>query len=165
MAVISTGYPFNSNEFSPEGKYLVITNGNIQDSFTNVDESVGNRITLLDRKILDSYILDIGDILITMDGTVGRTAKVAGNGLILAQRVGRVKPIGNTEFMYQALSTGDFSKAMTELSHGGTIKHISLNEISLFEFKSPVREREQNTVGKLLYLFDTLLSLHQRKPF
>ena len=163
MAVISTGYPFNSNEFSPEGKYLVITNGNIQDSFTNVDESVGNRITLLDRKILDSYILDIGDILITMDGTVGRTAKVAGNGLILAQRVGRVKPIGNTEFMYQALSTGDFSKAMTELSHGGTIKHISLNEISLFEFKSPVREREQNTVGKLLYLFDTLLSLHQRK--
>jgi len=163
MAVISTGYPFNSNEFSPEGKYLVITNGNIQDSSTNVDESVGNRITLLDRKILDSYILDIGDILITMDGTVGRTAKVAGNGLILAQRVGRVKPIGNTEFMYQALSTGDFSKAMTELSHGGTIKHISLNEISLFEFKSPVREREQNTVGKLLYLFDTLLSLHQRK--
>ena len=163
MAVISTGYPFNSNEFSPEGKYLVITNGNIQDSFTNVDESVGNRITLLDRKILDSYILDIGDILITMDGTVGRTAKVAGNGLILAQRVGRVKPIGNTEFMYQALSTGDFSKAMTELSHGGTIKHISLNEISLFEFKSPVREREQNTVGKFLYLFDTLLSLHQRK--
>ena len=163
MAVISTGYPFNSNEFSPEGKYLVITNGNIQDSFTNVDESVGNRITLLDRKILDSYILDIGDILITMDGTVGRTAKVAGNGLILAQRVGRVKPIGNTEFMYQALSTGDFSKAMTELSHGGTIKHISLNEISLFEFKSPVREREQNTVGKFLYLFDSLLSLHQRK--
>ena len=163
MAVISTGYPFNSNEFSPEGKYLVITNGNIQDSFTNVDESVGNRITLLDRKILDSYILDIGDILITMDGTVGRTAKVAGNGLILAQRVGRVKPVGNTEFMYQALSTGDFSKAMTELSHGGTIKHISLNEISLFEFKSPVREREQNTVGKFLYLFDSLLSLHQRK--
>ena len=163
MAVISTGYPFNSNEFSPEGKYLVITNGNIQDSSTNVDESVGNRITLLDRKILDSYILDIGDILITMDGTVGRTAKVAGNGLILAQRVGRVKPIGNTEFMYQALSTGDFSKAMTELSHGGTIKHISLNEISLFEFKSPVREREQNAVGKFLYLFDSLLSLHQRK--
>ena len=163
MAVISTGYPFNSNEFSTEGKYLVITNGNIQDSSTNVDESVGNRITLLDRKILDSYILDIGDILITMDGTVGRTAKVAGNGLILAQRVGRVKPIGNTEFMYQALSTGDFSKAMTELSHGGTIKHISLNEISLFEFKSPVREREQNTVGKFLYLFDTLLSLHHRQ--
>jgi len=163
MAVISTGYPFNSNEFSPEGKYLVITNGNIQDSFTNVDESVGNRITLLDRKILDSYILDIGDILITMDGTVGRTAKVAGNELILAQRVGRVKPIGNTEFMYQALSTGDFSKAMTELSHGGTIKHISLNEISLFEFKSPVREREQNTVGKFLYLFDSFISLHQRK--
>ena len=163
MAVISTGYPFNSNEFSPEGKYLVITNGNIQDSSTNVDVSVGNRIKLLDRKILDSYILDIGDILITMDGTVGRTAKVAGNGMILAQRVGRVKPIGNTEFMYQALSTGDFSKAMTELSHGGTIKHISLNEISLFEFKSPVREREQNTVGKFLYLFDSLLSLHQRK--
>ena len=109
------------------------------------------------------YLLDIGDILITMDGTVGRSAKVVEYKQILAQRVGRLKAKIDKEFLYQMLNTGGFSKRMLELSHGGTIKHISLKEISSFTAYISRNIEEQRQIGDFLTHFDSLISLHQRK--
>ena len=163
ISKVSTGYPFDSKDFSDDGKYLVITNGNIQDDSATVNSSIGNHITIDDEKIKSAYLLDIGDILVTMDGTVGRTAKVAENGQILAQRVGRIKASDNEEFLYQWLNTGAFSKAMLELSHGGTIKHISLDEIRSFESPVPGNPNERQKVGEYFRNLDSLITLHQRK--
>ena len=163
LADISTGYPFDSEEFQENGRYLVITNGNIQDDFSEVVSTVGNRIDLNNRRYLTQFILNVGDILVTMDGTVGRTAKVAHNEQILAQRVGRLISNIDNEYLYQSLNTGDFSNSMIETSHGGTIKHISLKEIGNYCFFVSPNKAEQKTIGLILKNIDTLITLHQRE--
>ena len=163
LSNVSTGFPFDSKDFADDGQYLVITNGNIQDASQNVDGSVGNRISVFDEKIVSTYLLNVGDILVTMDGTVGRTAKVIEKKQILAQRVGRIKATINGEFLYQWLNTGTFSRRMTELSHGGTIKHISLEEMRSFDSLIPCSDREQLLIGSFLGYFDNLITLHQHK--
>ena len=160
---ISTGFPFDSDSFTEDGNYLVITNGNIQDNSSIVDSTIGNHISVFDEDIISKYVLNVDDILVTMDGTVGRTAKVSKENMILAQRVGRLKATEDSEFIYQLLNAGNFSKDMLRKSHGGTIKHISLSEISSFETLFPVDKRERSKIGNHFKQLDTLIALHQRK--
>ena len=160
---ISTGFPFDSDSFTEDGNYLVITNGNIQDNSSIVVSTIGNHISVFDEDIISKYVLNVDDILVTMDGTVGRTAKVSKENMILAQRVGRLKATEDSEFIYQLLNAGNFSKDMLRKSHGGTIKHISLSEISSFETLFPVDKRERSKIGNHFKQLDTLIALHQRK--
>jgi len=160
---IRTGFPFDSSKFDYNGKYLVITNGNIQDESYYVDFNNGNRIDISDENILRNYLLNIGDILVTMDGTVGRTAKVTVKGLILAQRVGRLTEPYNYEFLYQALNSGSFAKDMEMISHGGTVKHVSLGEIGEYSLTVTINSEERKFIGALFENLDNLITLHQRK--
>lgn len=162
-AIVTTGFPFDSTEFSSSGAFLVITNGNIQNDSAVVDGKTGNRIATDKISCLSQYILNVGDILITMDGTVGRTAKVIDTHQILAQRVCRLVAKNNNEFLYQSLNTGSFLEAMTTISHGGTIKHISLSEISNYIFLIPKNLEEQAKIGSYLKKLDDLIAQHQQQ--
>lgn len=162
-AIVSTGFPFDSAEFSCSGDLLVITNGNIQNSSSAVDGKVGNRIASEKVTSLNQHILNIGDVLVTMDGSVGRTAKVIDSRQILAQRVGRLVAKNNTEFLYQSLNTGAFLDAMTTISHGGTIKHISLTEIGSYMLLVPKNIEEQEKIGSYLQKLDALIYQHQQQ--
>ncbi len=162
-ALVSTGFPFDSANFSDSGDFLVITNGNIQNNSAEVEGKTGNRIATDKIVGLSQYILNAGDILVTMDGSVGRTAKVVATHQILAQRVGRLIAKNNTEFLYQLLNTGTFLEKMTTISHGGTIKHISLSEISNYELLVPTTVEEQIKIGSYLKQFDDLIAQHQQQ--
>lgn len=162
-ATIKTGYPFDSNDFDDDGEYLVITNGNIQNDSPSVNSSLGNRIEIENNAILSEYVLNPNDILVTMDGTVGRTAKVLEQKQILAQRVGRLIANSEPEFLYQLLNTGTFFKEMALLSHGGTIKHISLTEISCYRDYMPSYREEKEKIGTFFQNLDNLITLHQRE--
>ena len=157
---ISTGYPFDSQDFNENGEYLVITNGNIQENTPFVLNNVGNRIDLDDS--LKKYILDIDDLLITMDGTVGRVSIVVDNKLVLAQRVCRIKS-NEPYYIYQLLSKNDFIRSMNKIGHGGTIKHISLSEISEYQAFYPKSQKERIKISSVLTNYDELITLHQRK--
>ena len=157
---ISTGYPFDSQDFNENGEYLVITNGNIQENTPFVLNNVGNRIDLDDS--LKKYILDIDDLLITMDGTVGRVAIVVDNKLVLAQRVCRIKS-NEPYYIYQLLSKNDFIQSMDKIGHGGTIKHISLSEISEHKAFYPKSQKERIKISTVLTNYDKLITLHQCK--
>jgi type I restriction enzyme S subunit len=163
MATIKTGFPIDSNKFNDNGEYLVITNGNIQNDSHTVDNSNGNRIDIENNASLSEYVLNPNDILVTMDGTVGRTAKVVEQKQILAQRVGRLTAKLETEFLYQFLNTGKFFKEMSLISHGGTIKHISLSEISIFISYMPSYREEQKKIGTFFKHLDTLITLQKRE--
>ncbi len=163
VAEISTGYPFDSNCFNDNGDFLVITNGNIQNDFYSVDNSIGNRIDIENNAKLIEYVLNINDILVTMDGTVGRTAKVLEQKQILAQRVGRLTAKLDAEFLYQFFNTGKFFKKMSLISHGGTIKHISLTEIGDYKDFMPKSIEEQKKIGRYFAYIDTITILHQSK--
>lgn len=159
-AIITTGFPFESSNFSDSGEYLVVTNGNIQNEAPYVDESMGNRITIDKDTPLSKYILNNGDILVTMDGSAGRTAKVNMKNQILAQRVGRLVAKSNAEFLYQSLNTGLFLRVMASIAHGGTIKHISLSEIGDFTLRVPASSEEQKKIGDYFRVLDELISQH-----
>lgn len=160
QAYITTGFPFNSSKFSISGDYLVITNGNIQNEDPFVDNKIGNRVTISNSAFLRKYILNSGDILVTMDGSVARSAKVNQERLILAQRVGRLTANSDPEFLYQSLNTGAFLKSMTEISSGGTIKHITLVDIGNFRLKFPPIVEEQQKIGAYFRKLDELISQH-----
>lgn len=160
-SIVSTGFPFDSNDFDESGEYLVVTNGNIQNNLPIVDASIGNRIDVEENSKLNEYILDTGDILVTMDGTVGRVAKVLDKKQILAQRVGRLTAKWESEFLYQLLCRVEFFKTMTLISHGGTIKHISLNEIGSYKSFFPKDIEEQTKIGNFFKQLDELLNQHQ----
>ncbi|MBY7897939.1 restriction endonuclease subunit S [Vibrio fluvialis] len=162
-AVVTTGYPFDSADFSEDGDLLVVTNGNIQNSSSAVDGKVGNRIASEKVTHLNQYKLNFGDILVTMDGSVGRTAKVIDRNQILAQRVGRLVARNDTEFLYQSLNTGAFLETMTTISHGGTIKHISLSEIGSYIVHVPKDLNEQAKIGAYLKKLDDLIERHHKQ--
>ena len=157
---IDTGCPFDSKDFDENGKYLVITNGNIQDDTTFVNSNDCNRITIDEKS---SYHLKKGEILITMDGTVGRSAIVNDYGMVLAQRVGRLKPIINGYFLYYLLNTGNFSKTMIAIGHGGTIKHISLDEIGSYKLRVAKSDKEQTRIASLFTSLDKQISCSEAK--
>ncbi|MFH7010474.1 restriction endonuclease subunit S [Flavobacterium sp. FlaQc-52] len=159
LASVSTGYPFDSKTFTDKGEYLVITNGNIQNNSSTVDNSKGNRINIYEAT--RHYVLDINEVLVTMDGTVGRTAKVINNKQVLAQRVGRLKAFFDSEFLYQFLNTGKFFNEMKIKSHGGTIKHISLTEIADYKSYVPQSETEQSKIGQYFKNLDIQIELLQ----
>ena len=159
-AEITTGFPFKSSDFSESGTYLVVTNGNIQNETAFVDSSCGSRISIQNLSGLNQFILQVGDILVTMDGSVGRTAKVRETNQILAQRVGRLVAKLDSEFLYQSLNTGAFLKEMTTISHGGTIKHISLSEIGDYIFLAPCDLEEQKIIGRYFHQLDELIFRH-----
>ncbi|WP_273707570.1 restriction endonuclease subunit S [Leuconostoc mesenteroides] len=163
LTLVLTGFPFKNEDFVDNGKYLVITNGNIQNESSTVDVSLGNRVDDLSDEIKERYYLNKNDILVTMDGTVGRTAKVVDDNMILAQRVARLVANKNTEFVYQWLNQGSFFNEMTKVSHGGTIKHISLNEISNYSATVPSNNIEQQKIGSFFKQLDDTIALHQRK--
>ncbi|MBZ1508608.1 restriction endonuclease subunit S [Leuconostoc mesenteroides] len=163
LASVLTGFPFKNEDFVANGKYLVITNGNIQNDSSVVDVLLGNSIDDISDEIKERYYLNKNDILVTMDGTVGRTAKVVDDNLILAQRVGRLVSNTNPEFVYQWLNHGSFFNEMTKVSHGGTIKHISLNEISNYRSTVPSNNIEQQKIGAFFKQLDITIDLHQQK--
>ena len=162
ISEISTGFPFDSQEFNDEGEYLVITNSNIQDDSPIVLSNIGNRINIDYGR--EKYILDKDDLLITMDGNVGRIAKVIDDRLVLAQRVCRMKS-GEPSFLYQLLSGSNFIQIMNKISHGGTIKHISLSEIAEYQCYYPQNEKERDYIGIVLGDIDNLITLHQEESF
>ena len=163
IAYISTGYPFESKSFEEGGEYLVITNGNIQNESPFVDNAIGSRINIMNNPIYNDYVLIKGDILVTMDGTVGRIAKVNDEKQILAQRVGRIQALEDSEFLYQLLCTGNFIKNMTLLSTGGTIRHITLRNIMNYRDLIPSTIKEQTKIGSFFQNLDKLISLQQKK--
>lgn len=160
---IKTGYPFDSIDFSEDGIFRVITNVNIQDNSATVDNSLGNRVNIYDKQLIEEYVLKTGDILVTMDGTVGRTAKVADHHMVLAQRVGRLIANGDTEFVYQLLNVGSFYKRMAITSVGGTIKHISLSDIGNYTTSIPTNYLEQKAIGNYFQNIDKLIETNQSK--
>lgn len=84
------GYAFSSDDYLETGLYKIITIGNVGDGF--VDTSKVNFFNNVDDKILNNYLLKIGDIVISLTGNVGRTALIKEENLLLNQRVARVVP-------------------------------------------------------------------------
>ena len=161
LAKISTGKAFSSTDFDDKGKYYVVTNKNIQDQSISI-ESVGSRINISEKLVLDNYVLRGNNILITMDGNVGRVGKYSDDNAVLAQRVARLNS-KQFEFVYQITRKSQFISKMNEVSVGNIIKHISLKQISDYLFMAPKDKKEQQKIGQFFKNLDEMIATHQQK--
>lgn len=161
LAEISTGKAFSSIDFDDKGEYYVVTNKNIQDQSISI-ESVGSRINISEKLVLDNYVLRGNNILITMDGNVGRVGKYSDDNAVLAQRVARLNS-KQFEFVYQITRKSQFISKMNEVSVGNIIKHISLKQISDYLFMAPKDKKEQQKIGEFFKQIDEMIALQQQK--
>ena len=164
MAELFGGNAWKSSEYRPDGKFLVVTIANVNGNVF-IDDSIGNRINI---NGVSQYILHNGDILVSLTGNVGRVSRATGKALILNQRVGKIIPSYNqidTDFLFSILRSSNFENNMIEAGQGAAQKNIGNRDVLEYQFRMPIVRSEQVALGKLFCRIDSLLSLHQRKPF
>ena len=162
LAEVRTGKAFSSLDFNDEGEYLVITNKNVQDQENDVT-LVGDRIDIKDESIINDYLLNGINVLVTMDGVnIGKTGKFKHEKAVLAQRVGRLNS-DQVEFIYQITKMNKFILEMKRLSVGNAIKHISLKQIAEYSFFAPVLKEEQRAIGEFFKKLDDSITNQQQK--
>ena len=120
-----------------------------------------------DTKPLERYKVSTGDIVISMDGSVGRNIALVSddeNGYLLIQRVARLRvtkyPV---QLIYQQIISQRFKDYAAGEKVGAVIAHISQKQIESFPVFIPKSQQEQNKVADTLTETDRLISTQEQK--
>ncbi len=119
------GFAFKSQDYLNSGKYKVITIKNVQDG--KVDSLGTSFINDLPTKLSSECCLNIGDVLLSLTGNVGRVGIVTENNLLLNQRVAKIQPIKEDilPFIYFYLRLPSFKNEMENISKGTAQQNLS----------------------------------------
>lgn len=92
-----------------------------------------------------------GDVLITKDGTIGKTAVVEGleRSATLNSGVFLLRPIINYRYFYWLLKSSIFIEQVTIISRGSTINHLYERDFKNFSFTVPA-EPQQSKIARFL---------------
>ena len=135
------GFPFKSKDYSDFGKYKIITIKNVQDGYLDISNS--QTIENLPQGIKPYQILEIGDILISLTGNVGRICIVDTNNFLLNQRVAKIVP-KNSEwkpFAYFYFKRAEITQILTNLAKGSAQLNLSPIETLKLTDTFPSSER------------------------
>ena len=120
-----------------------------------------------DTKGLEKYKVKVGDIVISMDGSVGRNIALVSkkeNDYLLIQRVARLRitnyPI---HMIYQQIISQRFKDYATGEKVGAVIAHISQKQIESFPIYSPRTLPEQQKIASCLSELDNLIAAQGQK--
>ena len=122
---ILSGFSFQSNDYVQNGKYKLLTIKNVQDTGINLD--VDNYINILPENMPDFCKLDIGSILMSLTGNVGRVGILYDSNCLLNQRVSLMQaknPI-MTPFIYCLLKSSKMRYILESLATGTSQKNLS----------------------------------------
>ena len=156
LAALKNGYAFKSDTYTTLGNFKVITIANVQDGYMTAREC--NSIACEPKDLQSHQRLQIGDILISMTGNVGRVCRVIEKNCLLNQRVGKLIPTAVDDAMlFILLSQPSFIKAMTGVAKGGAQPNLSVSEISDHRFCVPKTLPEQRAIAAALSDVDGLL--------
>ena len=151
-----SGFPFESSKFQDSGIKLM-RGKNVKRGYFDFNEEDDRYWESSEG--LEKYLLQDGDIIISMDGSlVGKSfamLKEEHLPLLLVQRVARVRAIGvNQKYLYHNISNG-FSKYVDTKKTGGAIPHVSMKDIQNFEIPVPSLQ-EQERIANILDRFESL---------
>ena len=119
------GFSFQSDDYVQNGKYKLLTIKNVQDTGINLD--VDNYINILPENMPDFCKLDIGSILMSLTGNVGRVGILYDSNCLLNQRVSLMQaknPIV-TPFIYCLLKSSKMRYILESLATGTSQKNLS----------------------------------------
>lgn len=152
-----TGFPFKSKEFEVSG--IKVARGiNVKRGSMIFDD--GNTVCWKSSDGLEKYILNGGDILIAMDGSlVGKSfGMIAESDLpaMLGQRVTRVRCSEiDPRFVFHIIASGALEVMVDKKKTAGAVPHVSLKDIQAIEIPVPSLATQQRIVN-ILDRFDTL---------
>lgn len=152
-----TGFPFKSKEFEVSG--IKVARGiNVKRGSMIFDDD--NTVCWKSSDGLEKYILNGGDILIAMDGSlVGKSfGMIAESDLpaILGQRVTRVRCSEiDPRFVFHIIASGTLEAMVDKKKTAGAVPHVSLKDIQAIEIPTPSLATQRKAVD-ILDRFDAL---------
>ena len=163
IAEISTGFPFDGHKYTSIG-IRVVRGENIGQGELHWEEKVDKRWNE-STSALDNYWLYEGDIVMQMDGNVGKNiARIyTADPMLIAQRVAciRAKVKCSQDYIYGILRTKLFKNYIERCATGTSIKHISLQQISDFEFDFHLPEI-QAKLGRIIADIDDKIRVNRQ---
>ena len=120
-----SGFPFKSSDFQENGDYQLITIKGVQDGYLDVTSA--DMLSSLPSKMPQYCILNIGDILISLTGNVGRICIVDRNNLLLNQRVAILSPknIRDSFYVYTMFRSESMKNELIHLARGTAQLNLS----------------------------------------
>lgn len=145
---IQNGFAFKSNDYSESG-YFVMRISNVQDGEITLENP--RYIQLADPK-LNRFILNEGDILVSLTGNIGRVGVIEKAHLpaVLNQRVARITVKDrdtNRDFIFRFLSSRTFRDELQEAGHGAAQQNVSTKEIETVKICMPKMEEQMRVIA------------------
>ena len=152
VTTITTGFPFKGDLYSKNG-IRVLRGENIGDEELRWDGHRDKRWNLPFERI-NEYSLQDGDVILAMDGNVGKNkARITDKDLpmLIAQRVAciRANTLSDQKFLYYAIISRAFQQYLDSVKTGTTIQHISMKQIADYEISLPSLEEQRRIAGIL----------------
>ena len=138
---IQSGFAFKSTSFVETGKYRLITIKGVQDGYLELNNA--DQIEELPDRMPDFCKLQIGDILLSLTGNVGRCCVVDTNDLLLNQRVAKLHPIQERDraFSYFLFRQPQVKQLLEEMGKGTAQSNLSPIETSNMELQVPDEDK------------------------
>ena len=167
---ITPGYAFESEFFSNEGDYVLLTPGNFYEEGDYRDR--GEKQKYYSGEILRDYVLAEGDMLVAMTeqaaGLLGSPIIVPESDMFLHnQRLGLVtKRPGvawTNEFFFHVFNTQPVRKAIHDTASGAKVRHTSPTKIGDVVVSAPATLPEQQRIADCLTSLDDLIAGQTQK--
>ncbi|MCX9014857.1 MAG: restriction endonuclease subunit S [Candidatus Methanoperedens sp.] len=160
-----TGFPFPSNQYSKDGVKL-LRGSNVKRGETDwTDENTKYWKSVTSE--LKQYVLNEGDIVIAMDGSlVGRSfARLSNKDLpaLLLQRVARVRSNHiDMGYLKEFICSDYFTRYCDTAKTASSIPHISPKDIKNFKIPLPPTRAEQQKIEEILSSWDKAIELKEK---
>jgi type I restriction enzyme S subunit len=167
---IKHGYAFESEFFTNEGDYVLLTPGNFYEEGGYRDR--GEKQKYFTGEIPRDYVLTGGDMLIAMTeqavGLLGSPILVPESDKFLHnQRLGLVtkKPgvAWVNEFFFNVLNTQSVRKAIHDTASGAKVRHTSPSKVGDVVVSVPTTPAEQQRIANCLNSLDSLIAVETQK--
>ncbi len=149
---LQNGFAFKSSEYANDGYFLMrITN--VQQGF--IQNNNPKYVSIPENSKLKQFILNIGDILMSLTGDVGRVGVLKESNLpaALNQRVARVIIKSNSEvdnnFIFNLLNSELLRNKIESLGHGAAQLNVSTKDILSIKIQLPSIQIQKKIVAKL----------------
>lgn len=153
---LQNGYAFKSNEYTDDGYFLMrITN--VQQGF--IQNNNPKYVNISNNPKLNQFILNTGDILISLTGDVGRVGVLKEENLpaVLNQRVARIilkEPSRiDKNYLFNLLNSDMLRTQIESLGHGAAQLNVSTKDILAIKISLPPISTQQKIVEKLDAIF------------
>ena len=164
---VKHGFPFRSEFFKEEGRYVVLTPGNFYEEGGFKRNSEKDKC--YSEPFPEEYLLKQGDIVVAMTeqsvGLLGSMAKVPENNKFLHnQRLGLVTALDSSielDFIYHQFKTNYVRRQIQLTSTGSKVKHTAPERIYNLSMLLP-SPKEQSRIAKLLSTIDKKIELNNR---